>query len=149
MIHKLFTGVQRGVYRTSPNLGAVTLAKSDERVTVLWTKTPRPATVALAAVAPGAIVYARDGSSQTVAAVGGKYQLDLHGATHNTVEGHPNVYQIGGAPLIVVEKGPAAEAQVDVLALGDPPAPVDAIGLLSRVFGLIHESGSAFAPNGR
>jgi len=149
MVSKLFTGVLRGVYRPSDAVGVVTLAKADERVTVLWAKTPRPATVNLGAVASGATIYARDGSSQSVDAVGGKYRLELHGATHNTVEGKPNVYQIGGAPLIVVEKGPASEAQVDLLGLGDPPSAVDAIGLLSRVFDLIHESGPAFAPNGR
>jgi hypothetical protein len=148
MIHKLFTGVVGGTWKPKDGLGVVTLAKPDERVTVLWARSPRPASVSLAAVAASAVVYGPDGTSRPVEASGGKYRLDLPGATHNTVEGRSDAYQVGGTPLIVVEKGPPSEAQVEV-SMGPVAAPVEAVGLLARVFDALHVAAPAFAPNGR
>jgi hypothetical protein len=148
MVHGLFNAVHGGAARVVNGVAVVTLARPDGRATVLWAKSPRPATAKLVAIAPSATVYYRDGTSRQVDAVGGQYQLDLPGATHNTVEGKPNEYQIGGAPIIVVEKGGAVEAQVDV-ALGDAPLPVDGLGVLARLFDALHFSAPAFAPNGR
>lgn len=148
MVHRLFAGVRGGWWRPRDGLGVVTLPRGDERITVLWARTPRPVSVSLAAVGPSAQVYGVDGNSRAVTPVDGRYRLDLPGATHNTVEGRPDVYQVGGQPLIVVEKGPPAEAQVE-LTLGATPERYEGTGLLARVFDALHQAAPSFAPSGR
>ena len=66
-------------------------------------------------------------------------------AAYLVERGKPNVYQIGGAPLIVVEKGPASEAHVEG-TLGEAPAAADAIGLLSRWHSESDRPGPALFP---
>ncbi len=132
MIHRLFDGVHGGTVNQEQWATAINLSKADERVLVVWTRGPRPVTMRIRAGGLSATIYQRDGSSRQVASSGGMYQVDLEAATHNTIPSHPEKYQIGGPPLILIEKGVPKTSPDFTLTLGaligPPDDPVSAIG---------------------
>jgi hypothetical protein len=132
MIHGLYAGAGPGTVSSVSGVHAVTLRRPGGRIVVVWSKEPRAAAVQLGAIATTALVYDRDGVQRTVAAVGGQYALDLGPATLNTAPDRPDHYLLGGAPLIVVEDGPYAEARLTATMYGGLEDPRAAFGPLQR-----------------
>lgn len=114
MVHKQLIGAREGTVRNVKSVKAVTLSTHEGRVTVAWSREPRTASVALQAGAQAATVCERDGMCRTVEPAGGWYRFDLGPATQNTAPGRPDVYQIGGPPLLIVERGASGEAAIQV-----------------------------------
>lgn len=73
-----------------------------DRVTVLWNKGPRPASIRTPAVAGSARLLEQTGAQRVIQPVGGAYELSLEPATANNGN-DANDYIIGGKPLILVE----------------------------------------------
>ncbi len=75
----------------------------------MWTLCGDDETADLAATSPDgmALLVSADGSTQTIQAVGGRYRIQLSGATNrNPFPGQDvnPIYPIGGAPVVLVEK---------------------------------------------
>jgi hypothetical protein len=131
MVHKVFATAHRGTVRNEGAARVVTLPTADGRITVAWARNPRPAVLRVQAGAPAATVCGREGECRTVEPTAGWYQFDLPAATHNTVAGRPEVYQIGGAPMVIVERGATGEAPVKVED-GPPIVTAEPLSALAR-----------------
>jgi hypothetical protein len=121
---------------------AVVLQAPDARITVVWARGARPVTARLQAAAGTATVYNREGVAREMTPNGGWYQVDLPRATHNTA-GRADLYQIGGPPWIVVERGASGPLTWQVVD-GEVPPPYEPFGLLSRALETIKVAGPAF-----
>jgi hypothetical protein len=146
LVHRLYAGVTGGSVQGVDGVQAVTLRKPGGRVVVLWSREPRAARVQLAAVAPEATVYTRDGVGRAVTAASGRYALELWPSTHNTAPGRPDRYLTGGPPLVVVEQGAGVEAALTVEMLGGGEDPRGALGPLQRAVEALREVNAAAAP---
>ncbi len=105
----------RSVYRQRHgDIIVVTFDRGGQTTTVLWATSQRSARAFVRALTPSGVVVDVQGRSRPVAAVGGVYTVDLPGATC----AHPPC-AIGGAPSLLVERGPAAGR----VALVAPPPP--------------------------
>jgi hypothetical protein len=82
----------------------IVLRRADQRVLVVWNKTPLPVRARVAARAAGATVIEQNGATRSMEAVAGQYDLDLAPATANNGVNATD-YIIGGPPLILVESG--------------------------------------------
>ncbi|HEU5318562.1 MAG TPA: hypothetical protein VFX49_20785 [Chloroflexota bacterium] len=79
------------------------------RVTVLWNAAPTPISVLLPVSGDGnALRVAPSGESYPIGAdpAAGAFWVDLPGATMHTDLDDPNVYLIGGTPVVLVESNP-------------------------------------------
>lgn len=77
---------------------------SNERIVGMWARFGNDEVAHLDAVAEQALLVYPDGSSETVYPVDGKYRIFLPAATNQNAFWDPNLYPIGGRPVIVVEK---------------------------------------------
>jgi hypothetical protein len=102
-------GFQGGQLEQRPEVSIVTISRSGGTTTVLWTRTPSPATVQVPAHAAAATLVDMWGNRQAISASGGVYTLQLPGASCT----HSAPCIIGGPPYLVVE------GQVDTA----PPLP--------------------------
>lgn len=147
MVHRLFADARGGSFEVVDGASVVSLRSGSDRIVVVWSGVPRALSARLAAASGSATLYRRDGSSLAIAPVDGWYRLDLAPATHNTVAGEPERYQVGGEPLIIVEQG-AADAPTRLIVDGSAePAPTSARtswGPLSRAIESLREASTAF-----
>jgi hypothetical protein len=81
----------------------IVLRRDSGTVTVVWSAAPRQADVSLPARGKSALVVDKYGSATALTPQDGVYSLSLAPATHNTVNGDPTLYFIGGDPLLLVE----------------------------------------------
>lgn len=143
MMSRLFGAVTGGSVIVQNGAKAVVLRGPDARITVLWASGPRPVTVRLQAGGGAATIYNREGAAREVAPTGGWYQLDLPPATHNTVPGRPELYQIGGPPWIVIERGASGPIELRTVEGNVPPAS-EPLGLLARALETVRVAAPAF-----
>ena len=94
----------------------VTVNRGTQTTTVLWSRVPSPQRVALGARAGSALVVdSRTGAAWTRGASGGKYTLDLPGAT--CTHAADGACLIGGWPILVVEQGGGGAASSQSVSL--------------------------------
>ncbi|MFZ0545732.1 MAG: hypothetical protein WAM60_09865, partial [Candidatus Promineifilaceae bacterium] len=77
-----------------------------ERIVGLWALYGEGETAVLPATADNATVYYPNGTIQIIYPTNGHYSLELLGATNQNAPWDPNLYMIGGRPLILVESDP-------------------------------------------
>jgi hypothetical protein len=143
MIHRVFATAGLGTVRNEGSARVVNLPTADGRITVLWARGPQTVVARLAAGARGASVCARDGECRVAEPSDGWYRFDLPAATHNTAPGRPDLYQIGGAPVVVVERGASGEAAVQV-EVGSAAGGLEPFGALARALEAVRMAAPAF-----
>lgn len=114
-----FAGTQGAFLERSTNLDQVTLVQGERTTTVIWNRSPAPKKGIIPAIAPQALLVDKEGHIETVAAVGGRYTLELAGAMCSD----PG-YIIPGSPLLLVEEGPVA-ARGSLIPSPPTPLPAD------------------------
>lgn len=136
---RYFAGVREATHSHDPasNVTRVTMQRSGERVTVLWTMSPSGATASVEAIGAQALKVSKWGEAEPIQAAGGKYTIGLGAATANSNEHDRADYVVGGEPVILVERTdgnvmaafrslddiPVPGAQViEASAAADPPA---------------------------
>jgi hypothetical protein len=98
----------------------VTVNRGTQTTTVLWSRVPSPQRVSLGARAGSALVVdSRTGAAWTQGASGGKYTLDLPGAT--CTHAADGACLIGGWPILVVEQGSGGAASSQSVSLTATP----------------------------
>jgi hypothetical protein len=99
----------------------VTVNRGTQTTTVLWSRVPSPQRVVLGARAGSALVVdSRTGAAWTRGASGGKYTLDLPGAT--CTHAADGACLIGGWPILVVEQGSGGAASSQSVSLTATPS---------------------------
>jgi len=121
---RYFAGVRDASYSNDPASGVtkVTMQRSGERVTVLWTLLPGGATASIDALGAQALKVNKWDESDTLKADGGKLTVKLAGATANSNASDPSVYVVGGDPVILVERTDG-NVQASFRSLDDNPVP--------------------------
>ncbi len=104
VITRYMSGAQSARLYHQGRVKAVKLERQNDWVTVLWNLSPAQAQVALPIRASSATLVDKFGHSRPISPRDGKYFVDLAGATANTVPGAPNMFQIGGSPMLLVEE---------------------------------------------
>jgi hypothetical protein len=92
-------GFQGGELEQRPDASIVRIPRANGKTTVLWTRTPAPATVEISAQAESAALVDMWGNRRSLSASNGIYTVSLPGAT--CTHGPPCI--IGGAPYLIVE----------------------------------------------
>jgi len=82
---------------------AFTRPETNERIVGMWSRVREDQTAVIDAVGSSGLVVRPDGTSQVVYPSGGKYTLQLLGATNQNHDGDPSLVDIGGRPLILIE----------------------------------------------
>jgi hypothetical protein len=77
-----------------------------QRIIGLWARFGNNETAVIPATAGSALLLYPNGSSQTIFPINGQYTLQLLGATNQSAPWDPNLYMIGGRPLILIENDP-------------------------------------------
>ncbi|MBI4320019.1 MAG: hypothetical protein HY675_16130 [Chloroflexi bacterium] len=103
VVTRYFAGTRKATMQQNNDVVRIVLDKDNEQVAVIWNQSPRPRPVVVGATAASAARVDKRGNVQMISAAGGWYGLELEGATHNTVPGNPNKYQVGGSPVLLVE----------------------------------------------
>jgi hypothetical protein len=98
-----FAGTQEAFLERSANLDQVTLVQGERTTTVIWNRSPVPKKGIIPAIAPQALLVDKEGHTESVIPVDGRYTLELAGA----VCSDPGCI-IAGSPLLLVEEGPVA-----------------------------------------
>jgi hypothetical protein len=111
-------GFQGGQLEQRPDVSIVTISRAGGTTTALWTRTPTPAMVQVAARAASATLVDMWGHRRSIAAADGFYTVALPGAS--CTHGAPCI--IGGPPYMIVEGSVNAVAPPPV----QPPPPVEA-----------------------
>lgn len=100
---RYFAGVESGKVTKAGNVTRIILEKPQERITVLWDSAPQDTTAYIWASARQATLVDKLGNTRTLVPTNGVYTFALPGATANTVPDQPDLYYIGGSPVIVIE----------------------------------------------
>jgi hypothetical protein len=121
---RYFAGVRDATYSNDPASGVtkVTMQRTGERVTVLWTMLPGGAAASIDAMGSQALKVNKWGEASTVSASGGKLSVALAGATANSNGGDRSDYVVGGDPVILVERADG-NTQAAFRSLDDNPIP--------------------------
>jgi hypothetical protein len=82
----------------------IVLQRDRGTVTVAWSAAPKSAELTLPARAASALRVDKYGATSQLLPTDGAYRLRLDPATHNTVNGDPTTYLIGGNPVLIVEE---------------------------------------------
>ena len=82
----------------------IALQRDRDTVTVAWSSVPHPVEVTVQARGTSALQVDKYGASTRITPTDGVYHLTLGPATHNTVNGDPTTYLIGGDPVLIVEE---------------------------------------------
>ncbi|MDO8691194.1 MAG: hypothetical protein Q7R39_14500, partial [Dehalococcoidia bacterium] len=106
---RLFSAFPQAQYDEELGVDRVIMASGDRRVTVLWNPYPKSKTVKIRAIGINATQYDKSGKATPMkvpVAIGQNfYSFDLAPATANVADMHPDLYIIGGDPVILVEEG--------------------------------------------
>ncbi|MDP2661932.1 MAG: hypothetical protein Q8R28_14495 [Dehalococcoidia bacterium] len=106
---RLFSAFPQAQYDEELGVDRVIMTSGDRRVTVLWNPYPKPKTVKIRAIGINATQHDKSGKATTMKiplAIGQNfYSFDLASATANVADLHPELYIIGGDPVILVEEG--------------------------------------------
>ena len=97
------SGFRTATRERSGEAVAVTFDRGAQTTTVLWNAARRPLRVTVRAISPEGSLIDATGKATPVRATGGVYRIDLPPATCRT----GGRCMIGGAPLLLVEEGPA------------------------------------------
>jgi hypothetical protein len=143
MVHRVLAPARAGTVRDEHGARVVTLPTADGRITVLWARVPGQVVARLQAGAPAATVCTRDGQCRSAEPSDGWYRFDLPPATHNTAPDRSDVYQIGGSPFVVVERGASGDAVVQADD-GLPPPALDSFSALARAVEFLRQSAPVF-----
>lgn len=103
VITRYMSGVKSARLYRQGSVTGVRMERQGDWVTVLWNLSPAQTQLALPARAPTALLVDKFGHGTILSPKGGKYFVDMAGVSANTVPGAPNVYHIGGSPLLLVE----------------------------------------------
>jgi hypothetical protein len=114
VVTRYYAGSKSATRQTVGDVEVVRLERGDETTTVVWTTSRSGRSFALPAIAPQGLLVHGDGSSEPLSAQGGRYNLQLEGATCTNGDD----CLVGGMPLVVVEEGTAAAS----LPPAAPPA---------------------------
>jgi hypothetical protein len=103
---RYFGGVRDAAYSHDDANGVtkVTMRRSGERTTVLWTMSPRGATTSVEALGAQALRVNKWGEAAPIRAEGGRFTVGLGPATANSNSGNRSDYVVGGDPVILVER---------------------------------------------
>jgi len=121
VITQYFAGVTSAQVEQEGAVVRIVLDRDGERLTVVWNGTPRPLEAAVPARAAEAVLVHQDGEQQAIRPREGAYHLPLAPATYHTVPGRPDLYAIGGPPLILVEKADEPAGQQPIMAVASAP----------------------------
>lgn len=94
-------------------INRVVAEKRGLRVTVIWNTSPQRRQGVIPAVSKKATLVDKYGNIREVTPRDGRYLVDLEPTTHNADPREPNIYLIGGSPLLLVEKVPTIPEEVD------------------------------------
>ncbi len=86
----------------------VTMERPGQEIQVLWDHSTRSIAATVPALGNSALVVQPNGTQRTVHASGGAFHLRLDAATDRS-HAHPGGFDIGGAPLIVVQDLPGRQ----------------------------------------
>jgi hypothetical protein len=101
VVTKNFAGTTGATWQQLGNTYVVTLDRSGQTTTVLWSMDLNSIVFPLNAIAPQALLVDESGNEQTIAANNGVYSVELPGAICSN---GANCF-IGGAPRLIVESG--------------------------------------------
>jgi hypothetical protein len=104
VVTRYYAGARSATRQTAGDVEIVRLDRGDKTTTVVWTTGRSGRSFALPAIAPQGLLVHSDGSSEPLAAQGGRYNLQLEGATCTNGDD----CLVGGMPLVIVEEGNAA-----------------------------------------
>lgn len=76
---------------------------TNERIVGLWSRVGSQQTAYLDAVGNSALKIYPNGNTEIINPVNGQYQLTLPAATNQNAPWDPNLYPIGGRPIIIIE----------------------------------------------
>jgi len=106
---RLFAPFPQAQYDEELGVDRVIMVSGDKRVTVLWNPDPNPKTVKIRAIGINATQYDKAGKTTPMkvpVAIGQNfYSFELAPATANVADMRPDLYIIGGDPVILVEEG--------------------------------------------
>ncbi len=103
VITQYMSGVRSARMHREGNVAMVEMERERNRVSVVWNLSPTATNLPLGAHAPSALLVDKLGDARQIAAIDGKYPLNLPPATANTIPGAPNQYFVGGSPLLLIE----------------------------------------------
>jgi hypothetical protein len=121
---RYFGSVREASYRHDAASGVttVTMQKSGERVTVLWTMSPGGAAASVDALGAQALRVNKWGDAEPIQAAGGRFTVELSGATANSNEHNRGDYVVGGDPVLLVERTDG-NVMAGFRSLDDVPVP--------------------------
>ncbi|MEM7800369.1 MAG: hypothetical protein AAF633_14330 [Chloroflexota bacterium] len=82
---------------------------TQERIVGVWTLSGQNQSVEIEATSTSAQLYDVAGNAQTIVPTNGVYTLQLQGATNQNFPADPNLWMIGGRPLVLIEEDLTAE----------------------------------------
>jgi hypothetical protein len=109
---KYFSRITQAGVSQQGDAQQITFRRGNERVNVIWNRSPRTQTVKVGTLATSATVVDQRGTSRNIRTTGGQFEVELPGATANNGSDQ-NDYLIGGAPLIIVENPVGGQQQIE------------------------------------
>lgn len=108
VVTRYYAGARKVTRQTTGDVEIVRMDRGDKTTTVVWTTSQQARSFSLPAIAAQGLLVHSDGKSETLAAKGGRYSLQLEGATCTNSKD----CLVGGMPLVIVEEGnaPASSA---------------------------------------
>lgn len=114
---RYFSYVPGGQVARHRNVEQIVMRRGQERISVVWNRSPARTSARLGAAALDAAVVDQTGATSTVRARAGQYELSLEAASANTGVDATD-YLAGGPPLIILERlSPTAQTIEETSAL--------------------------------
>lgn len=105
LVSKYLSRITAGAVAQQGDVEQVIFRRGNERVNVVWNRTPRQLTARVGALATSASVVDQAGATRSIRATAGQFELSLPPATaNNGADGSD--YLIGGPPFFVIESPP-------------------------------------------
>jgi hypothetical protein len=120
VVTRYYAGAKKATRQTMGDVEIVRLDRGDKTTTVVWTTNRSGRSFALPAIALQGLLVHSDGSSEPLAAQGGRYNLQLAGATCTNGDD----CLVGGMPLVIVEEGKAAASPPPASSPATPTLPL-------------------------
>jgi len=106
LVSKYLSRITAATVAQQGDVQQIIFRRGNERVNVVWNRTPRQLTARVGALATSATVVDQTGASRSIRATAGQFELSLPPATANN-GADANDYMIGGAPFFVIENPPS------------------------------------------